>query len=137
MELGNVKMKFAIEAEDAIIGIICGLLIITYTGKIYPLKLNEFVYVAAFAVFIIFIILDVINEFKDWSQIGLTLLSIMHNLIDLGISLAFISHFSGLNIPYITSILVPYLQNEPIMAGAGIFLVVSNALWLLTMPFWM
>ena len=87
MELGNVKMKFAIEAEDAIIGIICGLLIITYTGKIYPLKLNEFVYVAAFAVFIIFIILDVINEFKDWSQIGLTLLSIMHNLIDLGISL--------------------------------------------------
>ena len=137
MELGNVKMKFAIEAEDAIIGIICGLLIITYTGKIYPLKLNEFVYVAAFAVFIIFIILDVINEFKDWSQIGLTLLSIVHNLIDLGISLAFISHFSGLNIPYITSILVPYLQNEPIMAGAGIFLVVSNALWLLTMPFWM
>ena len=130
-------MKFAIEAEDAIIGIICGLLIITYTGKIYPLKLNEFVYVAAFAVFIIFIILDVINEFKDWSQIGLTLLSIVHNLIDLGISLAFISHFSGLNIPYITSILVPYLQNEPIMAGAGIFLVVSNALWLLTMPFWM
>src|SRR3989338_10016356 len=117
-------MKFAIEAEDAIIGIICGLLIITYTGKIYPLKLNEFVYVAAFAVFIIFIILDVINEFKDWSQIGLTLLSIVHNLIDLGISLAFISHFSGLNIPYITSILVPYLQNEPIMAGAGIFFLV-------------
>ena len=130
-------MKFAIEAEDAIIGIICGLLIITYTGKLYPLKLNEFVYVAAFGVFIIFIILDIINEFKDWTQIGLTLLSIAHNIIDLAIALAFISHFSGLSIPYITSTLVPSLQNEPIMAGVGIFLVASNALWLLTMPFWM
>ncbi|MBI2660017.1 hypothetical protein HYX07_02555 [Candidatus Woesearchaeota archaeon] len=130
-------MKFAIEAEDAIIGIVCGLLVVTYTGKLYPLKLNEFVYVAAFAVFIIFIVLDVINEFKDWTQIGLTLLSIAHNAVDFVISLAFISHFSGVNIPYITSTLVPYLQNEPVMAGAGIFLVASNALWLLTMPFWM
>ena len=130
-------MKFAIEAEDAIIGIICGLLVITYTGKLYPLKLNEFVYVAAFVVFIIFIILDVINEFKDWSQIGLTLLSIAHNAIDFVIALAFISHFSGLNMPYITSTLVPYLQNEQILLGAGIFLAVSNAVWLITMPFWM
>lgn len=130
-------MKFAIEAEDAIIGLICGLLIMTYTGKLYPLKLNGFVYVAAFAVFIIFIILDIINEFKDWSQIGLTLLSIAHNAVDFTVSLAFISHFSGLNIPYITSILVPYLQNEPIMLGAGVFLAVSNAIWLVTMPFWM
>ena len=130
-------MKFAIEAEDAIIGIICGLLVIAFTGRLYPLKLNEFVYVAAFAVFIIFIILDIINEFRDWTQIGLTLLSILHNVVDLAIVLAFISHFSGLNIPYITSTLVPYLQNESIMLGAGIFLVASNALWLLTMPFWM
>src|SRR3989338_5313216 len=129
-------MKFAIEAEDAIIGIICGLLIITYTGKIYPLKLNGFVYVAAFAVFIIFIILDIINEFKDWSQIGLTLLSIAHNAVDFTVSLAFISHFSGLNIPYITSILVPYLQNEPIMAGAGEFFVILKAPRLLIISFW-
>jgi|GEM_PF-6004284 hypothetical protein len=130
-------MKFAIEAEDALIGLICGLLIITYTGRLYPLKLNGFVYVAAFAVFIIFIILDIINEFKDWSQIGLTLLSIAHNAADFVMSLAFISHFSGLNIPYITSTLVPYLQNEQLMLGAGIFLAVSNAIWLITMPFWM
>ena len=130
-------MKFAIEAEDAIIGIICGFLIITYAGKLYPLKLNEFVYAAAFAVFIVFIILDIINEFKDWSQIGLTLLSIAHNAVDFVISLAFISHFSGLNIPYVTSTLVPYLQNEQILLGAGIFLAASNAVWLATMPFWM
>ena len=130
-------MKLAIEAEDAIIGIICGLLILAYTGRVYSLKLNELVYVAAFAVFIIFIFLDIINEFKDWTQIGLTILSIFHNLVDLVISLAFISHFTGFNIQYITSNLVPYLQNEPIMAGVGIFLIVSNGLWLLTMPFWM
>ncbi|MBI2541207.1 hypothetical protein HYV80_00665 [Candidatus Woesearchaeota archaeon] len=130
-------MKFAIEAEDAIIGIICGLLVLAYAGRIYPLKLNNWIYVAAFAVFIIFIFLDIINEFKDWTQIGLTLLSIAHNLIDMAISLAFISYFSGLNIPYVTSMLVPHLQNEPILLGAGIFLIATNALWLLTMPFWM
>lgn len=130
-------MKFAIEAEDAIIGILCGLLILTYTGRVYPLKLNSWIYVAAFVIFIIFIFLDIINEFKDWTQIGLTLLSIAHNLIDLMIALAFISHFSGLNIPYVTSALAPYLQNGPVIAGAGIFLIATNALWLLTMPFWM
>ena len=128
-------MKFAIEAEDAIIGIICGLLVITYTGRLYLLKLNGFVYVAAFAAFIIFIVLDLINEFKDWSQIGLTLLSILHNLFDLVISFTFISHFSGLNIPYITSTFVPYLKNEALIFYAGMFLVIGNVIWLCLYPF--
>ena len=88
-------------------------------------------------IFIIFIILDVINEFKDLvSQFGLALLSIFHNLVDLVISLAFISYFTGWSIPYITQLLVPYLQNEQIITGVGIFLVVSNTIWLITIPFW-
>ena len=130
-------MKLAIEAEDSIIGIICGLLLLGLTGKFFSLKLNDWVYVAAFIVLIIFIFLDVINEFSDLStHFGLIALSILHNLVDLAISLAFISHFTGWNIPYITQYLVPYLQNQQIVAGIGIFLVVSNFIWLLTIPFW-
>lgn len=129
-------MKFAIEAEDAVIGIICGVLLLGLAGKFFSLKLHDSIYVIAFAVFVIFIVLDVINEFKDLSSIGLIFLSILHNLIDLAISLTFISHFTGVNIPYITQYLVPYLQNPEVIAGIGIFLIVTNALWLLTMPFW-
>ncbi|MBI3026551.1 hypothetical protein HYY70_00405 [Candidatus Woesearchaeota archaeon] len=130
-------MKLGFEAEDAVIGIICGLLLVTFTGRIYPLKLHNSVYAVAFIVFIIFIFLDIINEFKDLtSQFGLIALSILHNLVDLAISLAFISHFTGWNIPYITPILVPYLQSEAMILGIGVFLVASNVLWLITMPFW-
>lgn len=130
-------MKFAIEAEDAVIGIICGVLLLGLTGRFFTLKLNNIIYVAAFIIFVIFIFLDIINEFRDLtSQFGLIALSVLHNLVDLAISLAFISHFTGWSIPYITQYLVPYLQNEQVVAGIGIFLVASNALWLVTMPFW-
>lgn len=129
-------MKFAIEAEDAVIGIACGALLLGLAGKFFSLKLPDSVYAIAFAIFIIFIILDIINEFKDLSSIGLIFLSILHNIVDLIISLTFISHFTGISIPYITPYLVPFLQNPEIIAGAGIFLIVTNALWLLTMPFW-
>ncbi|MBI2650543.1 hypothetical protein HYX04_04480 [Candidatus Woesearchaeota archaeon] len=130
-------MKLAFEAEDAIIGIACGLLLLGLTGRFFSLKLNDWAYVIAFIALIISIFLDVINEFSDLStHFGLIMLALLHNLVDLAISLAFISHFTKWNIPYITQYLVPYLHNESIVAGIGIFLVVSNAIWLLTMPFW-
>ena len=130
-------MKLAFEAEDAIIGIVCGLLLLGLTGRFFSLKLNDFVYVIAFAALIIFIFLDIINEFRDLTtHFGLIMLSILHNLIDLVISLAFISHFTGWDIYYITQYLVPYLQSESMIAGIGIFLVVSNFLWIVTIPFW-
>jgi len=130
-------MKLTFEAEDTIIGIVCGLLLLGFTGKFFSLKLNKYVYVIAFIVFIFFIFLDIINEFKDLtSHFKLIALSILHNLVDLVISLAFISYFTGWNIPYITTLLVPYLQSEQVIAGIGIFLVISNVIWLITIPFW-
>lgn len=129
-------MKFTIEAEDALIGIICGGLLLGLAGKFFSLKLHDSVYVIAFGLFIIFIVLDIINEFKDISSLGLIFLSILHNLVDFVISLAFISHFTRIDIPYVTQYLVPYLQSPEIIAGMGIFLVVTNTLWLITMPFW-
>ncbi|MBS3105696.1 hypothetical protein J4234_05555 [Candidatus Woesearchaeota archaeon] len=130
-------MKTVFEAEDAIVGIVCGLLLLGLTGKFFSLKLNDWVYVIAFIVLIIFIFLDIINEFSDLANhFGMVMLSIFHNQVDLAISLAFISHFTGWDIYYITQYLVPYLQSESMIAGIGIFLVVSNFLWIVTIPFW-
>lgn len=130
-------MKIAIEAEDSIIGIVCGLLLLGLTGTFFTLKLSNIVYAMFFIIFIIFIILDLINEIR-WlaSYFKIVLLSMLHNLADLAIALAFVSHFTGYNIPAITSRLVPYLQNDQIIMWAGIFLAVTNAVWLVTLPFW-
>ncbi len=130
-------MKLSIEAEDAIIGIICGVLLLGFTGTFFTLKLSNIFYVIAFIIFIVFILLDFINEFR-WiaSHFKIVLLSMAHNIIDLIISLGYISYFTGFNIPLITSRILPYLQNQEITKWMGVFLAVSNAVWLVTLPLW-
>ena len=129
-------MKLTVPIEDLIIGIICGLLLIGYTERYFSLKLNNMVYVAAFIVYIVFIILDIVFEFSDLTtHFGFIVVSILHNLADLVLSLAFISHFSGWNMPYVTGLIVPYLQNEAFIFGAGMYLIAANVLWLAIYPF--
>jgi hypothetical protein len=130
-------MKIAIDAEDAIIGIICGLLLLGLTGTFFELELSNIVYAIAFAVFIIFIIFDVVNDLLYIaSHFMVVILAMAHNAVDFVISAAFVSHFTGYDIPIITSSIVPYLQNEQVVMWAGLFLVVTNGLWLVTLPFW-
>lgn len=129
-------MKLIFAAEDAIIGIICGLLLIGLTGRFFSLKLSNTIYVIAFIVYAFFIILDIINEIRDLTtHFGFIVFSLFHSLVDLVIALAFFSHFSGLSIPYITTNFVPYLQNEIVIFWLGVFLVVGNIIWLCLYPF--
>ena len=129
-------MKFIFAAEDTIIGIVCGLLLIGLTGRFFSLKLNNMLYVVIFIVFLFFILLDIFNEIRDLTtHFGFIVFSLLHSLVDLGIALVVISHFSGWNIPYITSIFVPYLQNEAVIFWLGVFLVVGNVIWLILYPF--
>ena len=129
-------MKLTFATEDCVVGIVVGFLLVMYAGKLYPLKLSPYVYALAFAVFMVFIFLDILHEFSDLStHPGFILFSIVHSLVDLALSLAIISFFTGWNIPYITSIIVPYFQNEAMILYAGIFLVAGNLLWLVMYPF--
>lgn len=128
-------MKLTFEAEDAIVGALCGLLIVGYTERYFSLKLPDFLYIAAFAIFIAFILLDVIYEFSDFTNLGFMLFSLVHNLIDFVISISIISHFAKWNLPYISSLIVPYLQDPNIMFGIGAFLFVGNVIWLFIFPF--
>ena len=129
-------MKLTFAAEDTIVGIVCGLLLIGFTGKFFNLKLNNFLYVIAFIVYVFFILLDLVNEIKDLTtHFGFIVFSILHSLADLAIALAIVSYFSKWNIPYITSTLVPLIQSEAMLFYAGVFLVIGNAIWLILYPF--
>ena len=129
-------MKLAFAAEDTVAGIICGLLIVGFTGRFFSLKLPNIIYAIAFAIYAIFIVLDIINELSDLStHFGFIAFSILHGLTDLLISLTFISYFSKLNIPLITSKLVPILQNESFIFGIGAYLIIGNTIWLVLYPF--
>ena len=129
-------MKFTFAAEDTIIGIVCGLLLIGLTGRFFSIKLSNTLYVIAFVIYTFFILLDIVNEIRDLTtHFGFIVFSILHSLADLVIALAFVSHFSGWNVPYITATFVPYLKSEVVIFWLGIFLVVGNAIWLALYPF--
>ena len=132
-------MKFTFAAEDTIIGIICGLLLIGYTGRYFSFKLSNVLYVIAFIVYAFFVLLDIVNELRDLTtHFGFIVLSLIHSLVDLLIALTLISFFSGWNIPYITSTFVPYLQGDAaigLIFWIGIFLVAGNLIWLILYPF--
>lgn len=132
-------MKFTFAAEDTIIGIICGLLLIGYTGRFFSFKLSNILYAIAFIVYVFFVLLDIVNELRDLTtHFGFIVFSLLHSLADLVIALTLISFFSGWNIPYITSKFVPYLQGEgaiSLIFWLGVFLVVGNVIWLILYPF--
>ena len=129
-------MKLLFAAEDTIIGIICGLLLIGFTGRFFSLKLSGTLYLIAFIIYAFFILLDIFNEIRDLTtHFGFIVFSLLHSFMDLGISITFISHFSGWEIPYITATFVPYLQNEAMIFYAGMFLVIGNVIWLVLYPF--
>ena len=129
-------MKLIFAAEDTIIGIICGLLLIGLTGNFFSLKLSDIIYAIAFIIYGLFILLDIFNEIRDLAtHFGFIIFSLLHSFADLIIALTAISHFSVWNIPYITSTFVPYLQNESVIFYSGAFLVVGNVIWLILYPF--
>ena len=129
-------MKLAFAAEDTIVGIICGLLLIGFIGRFFSLKLPNILYTIAFAIYVIFILLDIVNEFSDLAtHFGFIIFSLLHSLVDLIISITFISYFSKLNIPFVASTLAPFLQNESFIFGIGAYLVIGNIIWLCLYPF--
>src|SRR3989338_7521759 len=129
-------MKLAFDYEDAIVGIIIGLLVLGLSGKYFSLTMNKLIYVIGFAIFIVFIILDVLYEFTQWScSMIITFLLVIHNIIDGIISVAFISKFTGYSVPFITQYLVPLLESPANLFYIAAFLIIGNALWLVTAPF--
>ena len=129
-------MKVLLDMEDAIIGAVMGLLVIGMSGRFFSLELNPIFYMVGFGALMVFIILDLVNEIFNLGSHPLYLLIlILHNIIDFIISAAFISKFTGYNIPFITESMVPFLDDPRFLFYIGAFMVVANGLWIVTVPF--
>lgn len=129
-------MKSLFDVEDAIVGIIMGVLVLGLSGKIVSLDIGNWVVVAGFSVFSIFIVLDVLNEiFRLDSSIVMLTTLIIHNTVDLIVSAIFISKFGGITLPLITTTLVPLLDDPNWLLGIGVFLIVGNVFWMILEPF--
>ena len=128
-------MKLIFAAEDTIAGIICGLLLIGFTGTLFTLKLSDALYIIAFIIYSVFIVLDLFNEIRDLTtHFGFILFSLLHSLIDLVIALMFVSYFSKWPIPFITENLLGFITGSTIIYF-GVFLVAGNIIWLCLYPF--
>ncbi|HII65269.1 TPA: hypothetical protein HA295_00660 [Candidatus Woesearchaeota archaeon] len=128
-------MKLTVAVEDCIIGAVMGLLMVGLSGKFFSLKLPDILYALGFGLFLVFIILDLINEIANFSgSMMIIFLTFAHNIIDAVLTVAFISKFTAYTIPYITDYAVPLLSTPEGIFYAGAFLVVANAIWIFTAP---
>ena len=128
-------MKLTLAVEDCIVGAVMGILIIGFSGKFYSLVLPNLIYVLGFLVFALFIVLDLINEIASFSgSFGMVFLTFAHNIVDVVLTLAFLSKFAGFTLPYITEFLVPILSTPEGLFYSGAFLVVANGIWIVTAP---
>ena len=127
-------MKCLFEAEDSIIGIIVGLLFIGLSGVFFALPkftYDTFVWGGIFAISLIFTVLDVKHTFRDLSGHALLLvILLLNNAIDFVIELGMAAKMFGLNIPYITTYLTPYMESPMILLFIGVFFIGSSIFWM-------
>lgn len=123
-------MKFLYEIEDCIVGIIVGVLVLSpllleipYSAIIFPL---------AFGIFLFFNLLDIVHCVKDFSKyVKICTISIIANVIDILINLAFLSRLLDLEIPFITSRILPLITpTTTIVIGA--YFILFNLWWIIT-----
>src|SRR3989338_8389219 len=98
-------MKFWFEAEDCIIGVFVGLLIIGLSGKFIQLPKLNILLGFLFLVSLIFTILDVVYTFMDFGgHLALIVLLFINNIVDFIIELALAVKYLnlGITLPYIS-----------------------------------
>ena len=123
-------MKFLYEIEDCIVGIIVGALVLSpllieipYSAIIFPL---------AFGIFIFFNSLDIfhcIMDFKGYAK--MCTISIIANVIDIFINMAFLSRLLDVNIPFVTSNILPLITPTTTIA-IGAYFILFNLWWIVT-----
>lgn len=129
-------MKLLFEAEDCLIGIGIGLLMIGLSGKYFSVPEWPYLWAIAFFISFLFTIFDVVHTFSDISgHISLMILLIINNVADAIIEIALTAKFFGLEIPTLSAFLNPYFNMPGIMFAFGIFFIISSVFWLIAFPF--
>ncbi len=130
-------MKFLFEAEDCVVGIIVGLILVGLSGRFFQLPGWNLLWGIIFIVSLIFTILDVTHTFTDFGgHILLIILLLLNNIIDFVIEIALAVKYLnlGITLPYVSQYM-PLLDNPLTLLILGIFFVASSIFWLITFPF--
>ncbi len=129
-------MKLLFEAEDCLVGIGIGLLIVGLSGKYYTVPEWGVLWGIAFFFSFIMTILDVIHTFSDiGGHIVMLMILFINNAADAIIEIALAAKFLGFEIPRISAFLNPFLDRPEVMLGIGIFFIISSVFWLIYFPF--
>jgi len=129
-------MKLLFEAEDCLVGIGIGLLMIGLSGKYYNVPEWNILWGVVFSFSFIMTILDVIYTFSDiGGHIVMLMILFVNNAIDGVIEIALAAKYFGFDLGKISTLLNPHLDKPEVMFALGIFFIASSVFWLIYFPF--
>lgn len=129
-------MKLLFEAEDCMVGIAVGILMVGLSGFYFTLPELNLLWAFVFLFSLVFTVLDVFYTFLDFGEDFLIhVLLLLNNIFDALIEVALAAKYFGLNFPYISDFINSFLDKPEVLFGLGIFFVVSSIFWLIYTPF--
>ena len=125
-------MKFLLAAEDCIIGAIVGIVLIGFSGVYFDLPDLGAAWAAVFLISLLFTLFDMRHTFSDLSghKVMLVLL-IINNIIDFVIEIGMSAKILNFNIPILSNLLNPILNQPQVLLYLGIFFIASSVFWLI------
>ncbi len=128
-------MKLLFASEDAVLGIVLGVLIVGFSGKYFSVPSWNILWGVLFAVGVIMTVLDVFHTLADLGRHPLVvILALLNNLIDAVFELAFMAKFFGFGIPVLSGFLNPVIAEPMYLFIIGIFFIVTSVIWLVVWP---
>ncbi|MBI2647065.1 hypothetical protein HYW99_01190 [Candidatus Woesearchaeota archaeon] len=126
-------MKLLVEVEDQIAGIAAGIMVIAFTERFFTIPYGRTLLLISLVIFFIFLILDVIYNFKDigGQHIGWMVLGQVHSLVDIGLVAGLFSWLTKRNLPFVTERIVPYFDDPTIILAVGFFFAIGSIFWLI------
>ena len=125
-------MKLLVEIEDQLAGIAAGIMVIAFTERYFKIPYSRTLLLISLVAFFIFLILDIFYNFKDigGQHIGWMVFAQINSLADIALVASLFSWLTKINIPYLTEMIVPYLESQAIVLAIGFFFVVGSIFWL-------
>jgi hypothetical protein len=128
-------MKLIFDAEDCVIGIFFGALLIAMSERWFKLAYVKPALLVVSVLLLIVIVIDIIHEFSNLGRHFIFVgLSILHNLFDIVLILGLFAVSLNFSLPLLGHF-TPYLADKAILFWLGVFEVVSHVVWLAMMPF--
>jgi len=130
------SMKLFFSNEDSVFGILIGVILIGLSGKLFNIPNIPILYGILFGLSLVLTVLDILAVFTALHRhFMITALNWINNVVDAVLELAFIAYFFKLNIPFISTVIVPHLSSPSNLFIIGIFFVVVSIFWLIAHPF--